>query len=280
MTKLKKSTVRNKGKKSAIIAPVENNNFDILKITGQLSYENPLRKFTCALENGRLNRLFCYQFLSCLFLIYIWLLFFCSTWNVAKLLIALWGTYTLIRLQIKPYFEVDVVSHLNRKKDLSIYLSSISYLLVGICFALSFFEIIVFCRPLSWKSIGQAALLLEPTSLFTLEFLFIVSIGVGFFVSLYNIWTTYQLYQLTLLLRKETLDLKLFRFVLMSFGIFYLPWVVNKLYCNSHEALILFPLFSILPYCFFSELLSGIWVTIYLMLRKISVFINKLYNTE
>ena len=178
-----------------------------LKIADCLADKNPMKNFISVIESGRLNHRPFYRIYSVLFLFYIWSLqvytfFYYPALATSVLLINFWGTYSILRFQIRPYFEINTLFNILFKKDMPVFLSSISYVIIGVLYVYLFYDKINFCSSIFWKDIGSLLFFQNVNEFSNLLILFILSLGVAVLTSFYNIFAIYERFRISLLLKQ------------------------------------------------------------------------------
>lgn len=94
--------------------------FPDLKLTNKIFKNNLLKKILTVLETGIQSQYKYYKYLSFFILCHIWLIQVIALINdtsakYSMLLISFWATYTILRLQIKPYFNYNILLSLVKK---------------------------------------------------------------------------------------------------------------------------------------------------------------------
>lgn len=250
-----------------------------LKIENTLSDYNPLKKIITAIERGIQIKKTYYLVLSLIFLCYIWGIQIFAYFNDLKiknllLFISLWGTYSIIRLNIKPHFQINTLQNLLFKKDFSFFTSSLSYSLIGLSVAYSILVKEEICQTVSWKNIGERLLLINLHEITYIEFLFIAGLCIALLIGLYNIFAYYERFRMISLLNIDSIGIRFFNCFLGVILILFLPFVTTEVLCGMKGVILVFSIISILPYSLLGILFSKIFVLAYLLLRHRALKIN------
>lgn len=251
-----------------------------LKIENTISDNNPLKKVIKTIESGLQIKKTYYLGVSLILLCYIWGIQIFAYFNNLKiknllLFVSLWGTYSILRLHIKPHFQVNTLQNLLFKKDLSFFTSSISYSLIGLSVAYSIIVKEEICQTVSWKNIGERLLLINLHEITYIEFLFIAGLCVALLIGLYNIFAYYERFRMISLLNIDSVGIRILSCFLFITIILFLPFVMNEVLCGMKGIILVFSLISILPYSLLGILFSKTFVLAFLLLRHMALKINK-----
>lgn len=97
-----------------------------LKFVNRVSDRNPLKKVITVLETGIQSQYKYYKYLSFFILCHIWLIQVIALINdtsakYSMLLISFWATYAILRLQVKPYFNYNILLSFVKKVDVPFF---------------------------------------------------------------------------------------------------------------------------------------------------------------
>ena len=267
---------------SITLSDLLTNNLDILrkeipdlKVSEKLSEANPLKNIMTTLEKGiQVNENY-YKFLSLIILIYIWALqiaLFLGQAPQAMLMLftTLWGSYAIVRLNVRPYITLMTFNNLLQSKDSPLLLSSIFYVLFGGA-ALSLIFNGNFCpNILTWTAIGNYMIFQNLQEMSYLGFLIIVSLLVSLLMGMYNIYSNYEYYKFTLLLKMNDHGLKICAFLIFFSISYFFPVISNAFLCKEKASAFMYVIILISGYLMFYMVSSKFFVFLYVVIKFIS----------
>lgn len=238
-----------------------------LKFVNRVSDRNPLKKVITVLETGIQSQYKYYKYLSFFILCHIWLIQVIALINdtsakYSMLLISFWATYTILRLQIKPYFNYNILLSLVKKIDVPFFLSSITLSLIILSLV---YELLIpgkQCSSFYWSDIGKIIAFYKADTMAYYKFLIICCLYIAFLMALYDVYSIFEKYQLDILLGVETIGVKIFKFFCMASLLYFLPYLLSDKLCNIKDGMFLWIVIPILVnyvfYVFFTNIFIGI----------------------
>ena len=241
--------------------------FPDLKLTNKIFKNNLLKKILTVLETGIQSQYKYYKYLSFFILCHIWLIQVIALINdtsakYSMLLISFWATYTILRLQIKPYFNYNILLSLVKKIDVPFFLSSITLSLIILSLV---YELLIpgkQCSSFYWSDIGKIIAVYKADTMAYYKFLIICCLYIAFLMALYDVYSIFEKYQLDILLGVETIGVKIFKFFCMASLLYFLPYLLSDKLCNIKDGMFLWIVIPILVnyvfYVFFTNIFIGI----------------------
>lgn len=241
--------------------------FPDLKLTNKIFKNNLLKKILTVLETGIQSQYKYYKYLSFFILCHIWLIQVIALINdtstkYSMLLISFWATYTILRLQIKPYFNYNILLSLVKKIDVPFFLSSITLSLIILSLV---YELLIpgkQCSSFYWSDIGKIIAFYKADTMAYYKFLIICCLYIAFLMALYDVYSIFEKYQLDILLGVETIGVKIFKFFCMASLLYFLPYLLSDKLCNIKDGMFLWIVIPILVnyvfYVFFTNIFIGI----------------------
>lgn len=238
-----------------------------LKLTNQIFENNLLKKILTILETGIQSQYKYYKYLSFFILCHIWLLQVIALINdtsakYSMLLISFWATYTILRLQIRPYFNYNILLSLVKKIDIPFFISSITLSLIILSLV---YELLISSKQCSlfyWSDIGKFIAFYKADTMAYYKFLVICCLYIAFLMALYDVYSIFEKYQLDILLGVETIGVKIFKFFCMASLLYFLPYLLSDKLCNIKDGMFLWIVIPILVnyvfYVFFTNIFIGI----------------------
>lgn len=238
-----------------------------LKFTNKIFENNLLKKIMAVLETGIQSQHKYYKYLSFFILCHIWLIQIIALINntsakYSMLLISFWATYTILRLQIRPYFNYNILLSLVKKIDIPFFLSSITLSLIILSLV---YELTIpnkQCSTFYWSDIGKIIIFYKADTISYYKFLIICCLYIAFLMALYDIYSFFEKYQLDILLRVETVGVKIFKFFCITSLLYFLPYLLSDEFCNIKDGTFLWIIIPILVtyvfYAFFTNTFIGI----------------------
>ena len=238
-----------------------------LKLTNKIFDNNLLKKVISVLETGIQSRHKYYKYLSFFILCHIWLIQIITlidgtSVKYSMLLISFWATYTILRLQIKPYFKYNILLSLVRKVDVPFFLSSITFSLIILSIGYELLTPNRQCSTFYWNDIGKIITFYKINTITYYMFLVICCLYAAFLMALYDIYAVFEKYQLDLLLGVETIGVKIFKFFCIISLLYFLPNLLSNILCDIKDGVFLWVIIPILLnyifYAFFTNIFIGI----------------------
>ena len=242
-----------------------------LRLTNKIFNNSLLKKVLSVLETGVQSQHKYYKYLCFFILCYIWLIQVIALINdtpakYSMLLISCWVTYTILRLQIKPYFNYNILLSLVRKIDVPFFLSSITFSLIILSIAYELLTPNRQCSTFYWSDIGKIMIFSNIDIITYYAFLIIGCLCAAFLMALYNIYLVFEKYQLDLLWGVETIGVKIFKFLCAIILLYFLPNILSDKLCNIKDGMFLWIVIPILVnyvfYVFFTNIFIGILLVI------------------
>jgi len=250
-----------------------------LQIADKLSDKNPFKKILQTFESGVQNKFLYYKALSIIFFCYLWIIqisaFIQDNYNALPMLfLTLWGTYAIIRLNIKPLFKTNTLRTLIKKSDYPIFTSSITYLLLIITVSYSFLKKDTLCTAIDWQNVIDM-IMLNKFSYF--PYLLLASFLISILVAMYNIQEFYERQFLLIEMKIRSISTILFSFLLYVSLEVYFPAISSDLLCANKGIILLFIALSLLAFMLTCFLFLQIFCFVYIFIKKISLHINNIY---
>jgi hypothetical protein len=238
-----------------------------LKFVNRVSDRNPLKKVITVLETGIQSQYKYYKYLSFFILCHIWLIQVIALINdtsakYSMLLISFWATYAILRLQVKPYFNYNILLSFVKKVDVPFFLSSITIFLIVLSIS---YELLLSngqCLTFYWNDIGKLMLFYNEDTMVYYKFLIVCCMYIAILQALYDVYSIFEKYQLDILLGVETIGVKIFKFFCMASLLYFLPYLLSDKLCNIKDGMFLWIVIPILVnyvfYVFFTNIFIGI----------------------
>ncbi len=222
-----------------------------LKLTNKIANNNLLKKIISVLESGEQCQHKYYKYLCFFILCHIWLIQIIALINGASakypmFLISFWATYTILRVQFKPYFHYNILHSLIKKIDTPFFLSSITFFLIILSITYEFIIPNRQCLTFNWNDIGKLMFFYNINTITFYKFLIISCLYIALLMALYDIYIIFEKYQLELLLGLETISIKIFKFFCLSCLLYFIPNILSDKLCNIKDGVFIWTFIPIL----------------------------------